>query len=484
MTHGSLLSLSVLVALAPAAAIAAPDASGEASASVSVGGSTRGDATEADPADRKDRPWIRRWTPENGMIEVGLYGGVLLPSPRMELFEADTDLPAQGHKPFATVAPDFGIRASFLPIRFFGVEAEGGAMPTRTTTDEAALLWTARGSLVGQLGIRSVTPFVLVGGGLIGVASERSSVGNDVDASAHFGGGLKIFTSRYTNLRLDVRDIITARRGNNAGVVHNPEVLLGFGVTLGRHKERPVPPPSDIDRDGVPDADDECVDRPGLPELRGCPIPDTDGDGILDPDDECVEEVGVPEYRGCPIPDTDGDGILDPDDECVEEVGVPEYAGCPIPDTDGDGILDPDDKCVEQIESLNGFEDTDGCPDEVPQEVARFTGVIEGIVFATGKATIRNKSHKVLGAALSVLRKYETLRVEITGHTDDRGPQEVNTRLSGRRAEAVKAWLVERGIDESRIVTRGAGPSMPIAPNTSKRGRAKNRRIEFKLLTD
>ena len=455
MHHGSLLFSSVFVALAPALASAAPDASGEAKASVSLGSSGRSDDGSSDPADRKDQPWIRRWAPEHGMIEVGLYGGVLLPSARMELFEADLDLPAQGHKPFASVAPDFGIRAGYMPLRYFGVEVEGGAMPTRTTTSEAALLWTGRGSIVAQLGLWSVTPFVLAGGGLIGVTSERESVGNDVDASMHFGGGLKVFTSRYTSLRLDVRDIITAGRGSNAGVVHNPEVLLGFGVTLGRHKELPEPPPSDIDRDGIPDEDDECVDRRGVPELKGCPIPDTDGDGLLDPDDECVDMAGVPEYQGCPIPDTDGDGILDPDDECVE-----------------------------QPETLNGFDDLNGCPDEIPQEVARFTGVIEGIVFASGKADIRKKSDKVLGKALSVLQKYESVRVEITGHTDDRGAQEINQRLSGRRADAVKAWLVERGIDGSRIVTRGAGPSEPIAPNTSKRGRAKNRRIEFKLLTD
>jgi len=76
------------------------------------------------------------------------------------------------------------------------------------------------------------------------------------------------------------------------------------------------------------------------------------------------------------------------------------------------------------------------------------------------------------------------VRLEISGHTDNRGAAEHNLELSQRRADAVKLWLVERGIDASRITTRGAGQAAPIANNKKKRGRAKNRRIEFKLRTD
>ena len=83
-----------------------------------------------------------------------------------------------------------------------------------------------------------------------------------------------------------------------------------------------------------------------------------------------------------------------------------------------------------------------------------------------------------------MLRKHESVRVEVSGHTDDRGKPEHNLELSRRRAESVKQYLVEEGIDPARITTRGAGPSEPIADNGNKRGRAKNRRIEFKLLTE
>ena len=199
-------------------------------------------------------------------------------------------------------------------------------------------------------------------------------------------------------------------------------------------------------------------------------------------DDECIDEPGVTEFEGCPIPDTDGDGILDPDDKCIDEPGVDAYEGCPIPDTDGDGILDTDDKCIEEPETKNGFEDDDGCPDEMPKELEKFTGVIEGIYFDTAKASIKDKSKPKLDDAIEVLKKFEGVRLEISGHTDDRGSDDSNLDLSQRRADSVKQYFVEHGIGADRITTRGAGETEPIESNKTSKGRAKNRRIEFKVL--
>jgi OOP family OmpA-OmpF porin len=187
---------------------------------------------------RKDRPWIQRWAPEPDTTEYGVYGGMLVTSRRIELFEADFSLIDQGYRPFLRVAPDFGLRAGFFPVRWLGAELEAGAMPTRTEVGQGALLWTARGAVIGQLALWSVTPFVLVGGGLVGVASDREVVGNDVDAAMHVGGGVKVYLGRFTHVRLDVRDVITARRGYESGVSNSPEILLGVGMTLGRRKDR------------------------------------------------------------------------------------------------------------------------------------------------------------------------------------------------------------------------------------------------------
>lgn len=391
-------------------------------------------ADDTDPDKREDIKWIKRWAPERNMVELGVFGGVAIPHPQLELFEPDLTLPDQGFKRFKTVAPDVGGRAGFYPSRFLGLELEGAVIPTATRDDEQAILWALRGHLVAQVGLWSVTPFALAGVSALGVVSERQAVGNDLDAGFHFGGGVKIFVNRYIALRLDVRDTLTAKQGIADGVGHTVEILGGFTITLNRKRSEKRPEPQ--------------------PEPPAEPI------------------------------DTDGDGIFDPDDACPEQPGVPEYDGCPVPDTDSDGILDPDDKCVEEPETKNEFEDADGCPDEIPEEVKKFTGVIEGIFFDTNKATIKPKSRTKLNNAAKVLKQFPTVKLEISGHTDSRGGDEYNMDLSGMRAEAVRRYLVDRGVDGDQLETRGAGEEEPRDSNDTKSGRAKNRRIEFRLLSD
>jgi outer membrane protein OmpA-like peptidoglycan-associated protein len=409
---------------------------------------------------------------------------VYRPGANHELFEPSLTLADQGFRRFANIGPELGLRVGYLPLRWLAVELEGAAMPTRTDTETDATIFAFRGGLLAQLPYWSVTPFVVVGGGVLGVASERSAVGSDIDPSAYFGGGVKLHISRQVQLRFDLRDVMSHKRGSDETFKnHNFEGLVSFVLTFNRPKPVEAPPPPDTDGDGILDADDECKDVPGVAEYQGCPIPDTDGDGILDPDDECKDVIGVAEYKGCPVPDTDGDGLDDLADTCLDVPGVAEYQGCPIPDTDGDKILDPDDTCKDQPETVNGFDDADGCPDEVPEEVARFTGVIKGIQFDTGKSTIKPVSRTTLDETVAVLAKYPSVLVEISGHTDDRGERDKNLTLSQDRANAVRDYLVSKGIDTARIRTRGAGPDEPIDDNKKKSGRTKNRRIEFKIIT-
>jgi OOP family OmpA-OmpF porin len=145
-------------------------------------------------------------------------------------------------------------------------------------------------------------------------------------------------------------------------------------------------------------------------------------------------------------------------------------------------VNSPADKCPDKPETKNNFEDDDGCPDEIPEKIKKFTGVIKGIEFDTGKDTIRKVSEPVLENALLVLNEYPKTRIEISGHSDDVGTREFNLELSRKRAESVKRWFVGKGIDEKRIATRGAGPDEPIADNKDAAGKQKNRRIEFKLI--
>ncbi|MCA9709710.1 MAG: OmpA family protein, partial [Myxococcales bacterium] len=391
------------------------------------------------------KPFLRRHAPRGRSWELGLFGGVATPSRGLDL-HADT-VP---WKRYARVAGDVGVRGGYYFLSFLGLEGELGLLPGRVAaTGAGALMYTARIQPVLQLPFWRLAPFATVGLGLLGVGSDPSAMGNDVDLLFSYGGGLKLYVSRNIGLRLDVRTNLS-QKYVDPDAADTEEYLLGLVVRLGPRPRPPAPPP------------------------------DTDRDGFLDEADACPTEPGVAP-DGCPIRDADGDGFLDDVDACPTEPGV-EPDGCPIRDTDEDGLLDDVDQCVTEPETRNGFEDADGCPDAIPEEVERFTGAIRGIYFQSGKANIRKKSERVLAAAAKVLGDYPSLRVEISGHTDDQGSRDFNMRLSAARAASVRDWLVAHGIDASRLTTRGAGPDEPVDVNTTKQGRAANRRIEFRLI--
>ena len=409
-----------LALLAPNLASAGPGASGEVSVSTEDGAKADGES-EGERDDEGDERWIDRYAPDPMMVELGVWGGVLFPSPTLELFQAELGLPDQGRKQYGIVAPDVGVRAGFYPLRHFGIELEGGVMPAHLRDGTGnPIIWAGRGHLVGQIGLWRLTPFIVAGAGAMGVASPRSAVGSEVDIAVHFGGGLKFFINYWLMLRLDIRDNLTNRVGVGEGVTHSPEILLGLSVTLNRTKEKPL---RDRDGDGIPDRDDQCPREPG-PAPTGCP-----------------------------------------------------------PDVDDDDIPDTEDQCPNEPETRNGFEDDEGCPDVVPAEFADLAGILEGILFDTDKDVIKKESKPILDRAVEVLKKYPQVRIEISGHTDSAGAYEHNVDLSQRRAESVRTYLVDAGIDAGRIETRGAGPNEPIATNDTKDGRAQNRRIEVKILT-
>ncbi len=196
---------------------------------------------------------------------------------------------------------------------------------------------------------------------------------------------------------------------------------------------------------------------------------------------------GFEDEDGCPDNDNDKDGINDAQDKCPlkpeNSNGIDDEDGCPEEDTDGDGYLGTRDQCPDAPETKNGFKDDDGCPDELPPAVKKFTGVIEGITFKTGSANILPGSFNVLDRAVQVLKEYPEIKLEVQGHTDNRGKADYNRDLSQRRAESVRSYLVSRGIAPERVTAVGYGLDQPIADNSSESGRSRNRRTEFKLIT-
>jgi outer membrane protein OmpA-like peptidoglycan-associated protein len=111
------------------------------------------------------------------------------------------------------------------------------------------------------------------------------------------------------------------------------------------------------------------------------------------------------------------------------------------------------------------------------------TVVLENIFFETGKATLKPESFPQLEQVLKFMNSNPGVRMEISGHTDNTGSLKLNTRLSQSRAEAVVEYLIEHGIDAARLDAMGYAFSQPIAPNDTAEGRAKNRRVEFKILS-
>lgn len=234
----------------------------------------------------------------------------------------------------------------------------------------------------------------------------------------------------------------------------------------------------DRDGDGIADNMDKCPDVAGLARYNGCPIPDTDNDGINDEEDKCPDKPGVAKYQGCPIPDTDGDGLNDEVDACPDKPGTVEFNGCPIPDSDGDGVNDKEDKCPTEP----GPKENNGCPVPVKQEIVeKVNYVAKNVLFKTGSDKLTNDSYKVLDELVDVMKKNPGLRLTIDGHTDNTGTPQINLVLSQKRADAVKNYLVQKGIDTARIKAVGHGQEQPVADNNTAEGRARNRRVEMKV---
>lgn len=277
-------------------------------------------------------------------------------------------------------------------------------------------------------------------------------------------------------------DGLTNREEKQLGTdKHNPDTD-GDGLTDGDEvmKYKTSPLKADSDGDGLTDGQE-------VNQYRTDPNKaDTDGDGLSDGDE-------VMKYKTDPLKaDTDGDGLSD-GQEVTQYKTDPNKA-----DTDGDGLSDGEEVMKYKTDPLKA--DTDGGTVNDGQEVANKTNpldpsddipkkviqvevgkaiVLEGIVFKTGSANIEPASEEILEQAFNTLDQNKDLTVEIRGYTDNVGNEKANLRLSQRRADAVKAWLVKKGIAANRIGSKGYGMANPIADNKTAEGRQKNRRIEF-----
>lgn len=318
-----------------------------------------------------------------------------------------------------------------------------------------------------------INPFITLG---VGASKYKGYYGAFIPAGV--GMQFRIFDDAFLLFNSQYRIQVT--ENTNYHFYHS----IGIAGNIFKKKEPvkvepiviPVVIDYDKDKDGVPDSTDRCPDVPGLASLKGCP--DRDKDGIADIDDKCPDVFGYARYQGCPIPDRDKDGINDEEDKCPDVFGYARYQGCPIPDTDKDGVNDEEDKCI----TIPGPASNFGCPliDEVI--IGKFKNIAQKVFFATGSYKLLPKSFPPLKQAAQIMREHPELRVNVEGHTDSTGKYEMNMELSKNRAAAVAEYLTTKeGIEASRLSSEGFGPDRPIAPNKTTAGRARNRRVEFKV---
>jgi outer membrane protein OmpA-like peptidoglycan-associated protein len=405
----------------------------------------------------------------------------------------------------------FGGRAGWQWKPWLGFEVAGGFTPTTfdtSTGGDVDFFHLSGNAMFTPWSGRSGSLFVFAGGG---TSQLGPAVGEDLtQGNLEFGIGTKFWVSDAIGLRLELRNISWLGEDDLMDPLTNT-MVLGGGLSFAIGGT-----PRDTDFDGVPDRKDECPDTPrgATVDERGCPK-DSDGDKVWDGLDQCPDTPAgaVVDSRGCPV-DSDGDGVADGIDRCADTPrgASVDASGCPR-DGDGDGVFDGLDRCPDTprgatVDSLGCPNDSDGdgvpdgvdrcagtapglrvdntgCPIEVIERETELmdTGMmrLQGVEFETGKAELKDASYAALDVVGQVLTQWPELRIEVGGHTDARGSNAYNQRLSQQRADAVLGYLKGKfpSLKPEQYTARGYGESKPIATNSSAEGMARNRRVEF-----
>jgi len=374
-----------------------------------------------------------------------------------------------------------GLIGESFPIQPYLMAGGGAFLANSTGNYENVLPNGAKGPGTNQYFQASIQAAEVFG--LAGIRFRLSpAVALDLQTSQHYP-----FSDRIDNLTTSSGKI------GDRFLVHS----LGLTVAFGK--------PKDTDMDGVPDRKDKCPDTPTGVKVdeNGCPV-DTDGDGVADYQDKCPDVKGTAALQGCP--DADGDGVADNDDKCpntpagvkvdasgcpldADGDGVADYLdkcpntpagtkvdanGCPL-DRDGDGVPDAQDRCPDRA----GPASNKGCP-EIPAEQRKILNeATKYINFDFNKATLKPSSYPRLEQMVQIMNDYPDYSLSIAGHTDSKGDDNYNLRLSYERAAAARKYMLSKGIPADRIESRGYGETKPIADNKTAAGQALNRRVDF-----
>jgi OOP family OmpA-OmpF porin len=319
----------------------------------------------------------------------------------------------------------------------------------------------------------SFSPYLVFGAGYLGTRTASGSDENRPSGSAGLGFSWKLGDSAFS-IRGDYRFRLAWEKDNS---LTDRIATLGLQYSFGR---RAAPPVVDTDKDGIQDLYDQCPHSEAgvVVDDTGCEIfVDSDGDGVMDRKDLCANTPqGVPvDSYGC-IRDEDGDGVTDDIDECPNTVsGAAIYVNGCERDDDGDNVVNHLDDCPNT--RANVPVDASGCE-------IRSTVELRGVNFASSSDRLLTGAEQVLDDAIEWLKRNPHLVVEVAGHTDSDGAAAANLGLSERRAYTVRDYLINGGISPSRLTARGYGESEPVASNGTTEGKAENRRVELRILSN
>ncbi len=230
----------------------------------------------------------------------------------------------------------------------------------------------------------------------------------------------------------------------------------------------------DSDNDGIADSQDQCSQTPTNSSVNsfGCEF-DSDNDGIADSRDQCSQTPTNSSVNsfGCEF-DSDNDGVVDNRDQCANTPANlrTDNVGCEI-DSDNDGIADSSDICPNT--KLGAHIDSAGC------DIRDIIATHKSVQFELNSHTLTSASKHALEAIAIRVQQDPSVVIHVAGFTDDTGPQKMNAQLSKHRADIVKDYLIGRGVPKANLISHGYGSSLPIANNTTRKGRILNRRVEF-----
>ena len=312
------------------------------------------------------------------------------------------------------------------------------------------------------------SPYVFAGFGYFDIDPAGSIPSQD---GSMYSAGAGFFLDMFKS-NIALRGEWRYREEAGSAQLNDNLFSLGLQIPFGDSTPKFV----DSDGDGVADGMDRCPNTPTgtRVDAYGCEL-DSDGDGVKDSKDKCP---GTPKgvsvnASGCAM-DSDGDGVSDGKDKCPN---TPKGAkvgpdGCEL-DGDKDGVVDRLDECPNSAPGVQV--DIKGC--EIKAEIR-----LPGVNFETNSDRLVAGAANVLNDAVATLKKNPTITVEVAGHTDSDGAADYNESLSTRRAATVRDYLATNGISADRMSVRGYGESQPIADNTTRAGKAQNRRVVLRII--